>query len=70
MGEVSKSPSIICRDMDTFIDGRFERLETALANLIDSVNKYHPSAIHAKELQAADEELSKGLEESTSMPNL
>ncbi|KFH41840.1 Mediator of RNA polymerase II transcription subunit-like protein [Hapsidospora chrysogenum ATCC 11550] len=49
--------------MDTYIDGRFERLEKALANLIDSVNKYHPSTVHAKELEAADEELTKGLEQ-------
>jgi len=49
--------------MDTYIDGRFERLEKALANLIDSVNKYHPSIVHAKELEAADEELTKGLEQ-------
>lgn len=49
--------------MDTFIDRRFERLEKALANLIDSVTKYHPSVLHAQELEAADNELSKGLEE-------
>lgn len=49
--------------MDTFIDHRFERLEKALANLIDSVTKYHPSTLHAQELEAADNELSKGLEE-------
>ena len=50
--------------MDTYIDTRFERLEKALASLIDSVNKYHPSTIHARELEAADEELTKGLEQS------
>ncbi|KAL6862922.1 hypothetical protein ACO1O0_003165 [Amphichorda felina] len=49
--------------MDTYIDIRFERLEKALASLIDSVNKYHPSTIHARELEAADEELIKGLEQ-------
>lgn len=49
--------------MDTYIDGRFERLEKALATLIDSVTKYHPSAIQAEELKAADNELCKGLEE-------
>lgn len=48
--------------MDKFIDARFERLEKALSNLIDSVTKYHPSPIHAEELKAADEELTKGLE--------
>ncbi|KAJ4270180.1 hypothetical protein NW762_001856 [Fusarium torreyae] len=49
--------------MDTYIDGRFERLERALANLIDSVTKYHPSTPQAAELDGADIELSKGLEE-------
>ncbi|KAF4126914.1 Vitamin-D-receptor interacting Mediator subunit 4 [Geosmithia morbida] len=49
--------------MDTFIDGRFERLQRALASLIDSVNKYHPSTIQAGELQAADEDLCRGLEQ-------
>ncbi|ATY61861.1 Mediator of RNA polymerase II transcription subunit 4 [Cordyceps militaris] len=49
--------------MDTFIDGRFERLEKALAGLIDSVTKYHPSMIQAEELVAADAELAKGLEQ-------
>lgn len=49
--------------MDTYIDGRFERLEKALATLIDSVTKYHPSAIQAEELKAADNELCKGLEQ-------
>lgn len=49
--------------MDTYIDGRFERLEKALANLIDSVSKYHPSTTQGDELNAADKELSKGLGE-------
>lgn len=49
--------------MDTYIDTRFERLEKALATLIDSVTKYHPSAIQADELKTADNELCKGLEE-------
>lgn len=53
----------VAEDMDTYIDGRFERLEKALANLIDSVTKYHPSTVYAKELDIADNELSKGLEE-------
>lgn len=49
--------------MDTYIDTRFERLEKALANLIDSVTKYHPSTAQAEELKTADDELCKGLEE-------
>lgn len=54
--------------MDTYIDGRFERLEKALATLIDSVTKYHPSAIQAEELKAADNELCKGLEQGMRQP--
>jgi hypothetical protein len=49
--------------MDNIIDARFERLEKALLNLIDSVTKYHPSTVQAEELSAADIELSKGLEQ-------
>jgi hypothetical protein len=51
--------------MDKLIDTRFERLEKALTNLIDSVTKYHPSAAYAEELFSADNELSKGLEQGT-----
>ncbi|KAK0391411.1 hypothetical protein NLU13_0911 [Sarocladium strictum] len=49
--------------MDKMIDSRFERLEKALAGLIDSVTKYHPSIALARELELADEELTKGLEQ-------
>ncbi|TFB00469.1 Mediator of RNA polymerase II transcription subunit 4 [Trichoderma ghanense] len=49
--------------MDAYIDSRFERLEKALATLIDSVTKYHPSPIQAEELKNADNELCKGLEQ-------
>ncbi|KHN98987.1 Mediator of RNA polymerase II transcription subunit 4 [Metarhizium album ARSEF 1941] len=49
--------------MDQYIDSRFERLEKALSNLIDSVTKYHPSTLQAEELKTADNELTKGLEE-------
>lgn len=52
--------------MDKYIDGHFERLEKALANLIDSVTKYHPSIQQGEELNAADQELSRGLEEGNS----
>jgi hypothetical protein len=51
-----------CPQMDKFIDARFERLEKALASLIDSVTKYHPSVSLAEDLKAADNELTKGLE--------
>jgi hypothetical protein len=53
--------------MDKNVDTRFERLEKALTGLIDSVNKYHPSAQHAQELEAADNELYKCLEEGEHM---
>ncbi|ODA77892.1 hypothetical protein RJ55_06495 [Drechmeria coniospora] len=49
--------------MDKYIDNRFERLEKALSNLIDSVTKYHPSIAQAQELKAADDDLTSGLEE-------
>ena len=49
--------------MNKSISSRFERLEKALSNLIDSIAKYHPSTLQADELRAADNELSKGLEE-------
>ncbi|KAF4592612.1 Mediator of RNA polymerase II transcription subunit 4 [Ophiocordyceps camponoti-floridani] len=49
--------------MDKRIDSRFERLEKALSSLVDSVTKYHPSVAQAEELQAADAQLSLGLEE-------
>ncbi|KAK5988109.1 Mediator of RNA polymerase II transcription subunit 4 [Cladobotryum mycophilum] len=55
--------------MDKHIDNRFERLEKALATLIDSVTKYHPSTTQADELKAADHELNRGLEEVQSHQN-
>ena len=51
--------------MDSFIDIRFERLEKALASLVDSVTKYHPSPSQAEELKAADAQLSLGLQQGT-----
>ncbi|KAM0286513.1 hypothetical protein ACHAQH_000941 [Verticillium albo-atrum] len=48
--------------MDEFIDARFERVERALASLVESVSKYHPYAKQALDLQDADKELSQGLE--------
>lgn len=56
--------------MDAIIDNRFERLEKALTTLINSVNQYHPSTERAKELEAADEDLSKGLEQGAFNPLL
>lgn len=51
--------------MDKSVDNRFDRLEKALTSLIDSVNKYHPSTVHAQELEDADNELSRCLEEGS-----
>jgi hypothetical protein len=49
--------------MDKYIDQRFERVERALASLIDSITKYTPSTTQAQDLAAADKELSAGLTE-------
>lgn len=49
--------------MDTIIDARFERVEKALASLVESVSKYHPYAKQALDLQEADRLLSEGLQE-------
>ncbi|OLN98016.1 Mediator of RNA polymerase II transcription subunit 4 [Colletotrichum chlorophyti] len=49
--------------MDTIIDARFERVEKALACLIESVSKYHPHARQALDLHEADNDLARGLEE-------
>ncbi|KAL1870561.1 hypothetical protein VTK73DRAFT_2536 [Phialemonium thermophilum] len=43
--------------MDKIIDARFERVEKALTNLIDSIAKYSPSTTQANELAAADSDL-------------
>lgn len=47
--------------MDKYIDQRFERVERALASLIDSITKYTPSTTVANDLAKADKELSDGL---------
>ncbi|EFX06073.1 mediator of RNA polymerase 2 transcription subunit 4 [Grosmannia clavigera kw1407] len=49
--------------MDRFIDARLDRVEKALATVIDSISKYNPSPALAEDLLAADRELSGGLEE-------
>ncbi|GKT61498.1 mediator of RNA polymerase II transcription subunit 4 [Colletotrichum tofieldiae] len=49
--------------MDKVIDARFERVEKALASLIESVSKYHPHAKQALDLHEADNDLAKGLDE-------
>ncbi|KAK3379129.1 vitamin-D-receptor interacting mediator subunit 4-domain-containing protein [Lasiosphaeria ovina] len=48
--------------MDKYLDARFERVERALASLIDSIAKYNPSEKLGEELVAADRELAAGLQ--------
>jgi len=48
--------------MEMIIDKRFERLEKALATLINSISTYNPAPAHANDLVLADAELSKSLE--------
>ncbi|ROW05373.1 hypothetical protein VSDG_00506 [Cytospora chrysosperma] len=47
--------------MDTYVDARFERVEKALATLVESITKYTPQASQAADLAAADKELARGL---------
>jgi len=49
--------------MDKVIDSRFERVESALAKLINSISLYNPSPSLATDLVSADAELSQGLEQ-------
>lgn len=49
--------------MDKVIDVRFERMEKALANLVDSIAKYTPNTHSATELSVASADLAQGLEE-------
>lgn len=49
--------------MDTILDNRFEKVEKALATLINSIATYNPSPTNANDLVAADAELSEGLEQ-------
>ncbi|CZT43463.1 uncharacterized protein RSE6_03507 [Rhynchosporium secalis] len=51
--------------MDNFLDGRFERVEKALATLITSISTYNPAPALANDLVAADAELSDGFEQLT-----
>ncbi|KAE8444000.1 hypothetical protein EG329_001129 [Mollisiaceae sp. DMI_Dod_QoI] len=48
--------------MDVLIDRRFERVEKALATLINSLSTYNPNPALANDLVTADAELSQGLE--------
>src|SRR5688572_11266717 len=47
--------------MDAILQTQFQRVETALTTLIDSITSYNPSPQAALDLVAADEDFSKGL---------
>lgn len=49
--------------MDQILHAHFERVEAALNALVDSISSYNPSPAAALDLVAADDELSKGLEQ-------
>jgi hypothetical protein len=49
--------------METILEEHFQRVETALNTLIESITTYNPSVQAAIDLVAADDELSKGLEQ-------
>jgi hypothetical protein len=54
--------------MDVLLDDQFQKVETALNLLIESITKYNPSTTAAADLIAADEELTQGLERRKSSP--
>ena len=49
--------------MDAILQTQFQRVETALNILIESITSYNPSPQAAVDLVAADDELSNGLEQ-------
>ncbi|EKG17602.1 hypothetical protein MPH_05049, partial [Macrophomina phaseolina MS6] len=49
--------------MDALLDQHFLRVEAALNTLIDSIASYNPSQQAVADLVAADDELSRGLEQ-------
>ncbi|RKF60705.1 Mediator of RNA polymerase II transcription subunit 4 [Erysiphe neolycopersici] len=49
--------------MDSVLKTHFKRVEVALASLIDSIAKFNPNPIHARDLVAANAELDKGLQQ-------
>ncbi|KAG9245756.1 vitamin-D-receptor interacting mediator subunit 4-domain-containing protein [Calycina marina] len=51
--------------MDQVIDKHFERVETALNKLIQSISSYNPSTTLATDLVTADNELTEGLQSLT-----
>lgn len=53
--------------MDAILGERFQRVEAALNMLIDSITSYNPSLQAAKDLVAADDYFSEGLEQCTTI---
>jgi len=47
--------------MEELLDQRFQRLDTALNTLIDSITTYNPSPAASNDLVAADDALSESL---------
>jgi hypothetical protein len=59
--------------MDTIVQARLDRVETALATLIESITSFNPSIPAAEELLDADSDLTVALDQrtapSTSQPH-
>ncbi|KAF2639931.1 hypothetical protein P280DRAFT_372290, partial [Massarina eburnea CBS 473.64] len=49
--------------MDTALQAQFQRIEAALDTLVDSIAAYNPSTTAASDLLAADDALSRGLDQ-------
>jgi hypothetical protein len=49
--------------MDDSLHAQFQRIEAALGTLVDSIAAYNPSPQAAADLMAADDELSRGLDQ-------
>lgn len=49
--------------MDVTLQDQFNRVQTALETLVDSIAAYNPSTHAAGELLAADNALSRGLDQ-------
>lgn len=56
----------VAESMDAILQAQFQRVETALNSLIDSISAYTPSPVDALALIEADDELSRGLEQRKS----
>ncbi len=50
--------------MNDIIQAQLDRVETALNSLVDSITSYNPSVPAAVDLLSADNDLTKGLEQS------